>query len=289
MAMSFLRIGDLARLGGVSIRMLRHYHEIGLLTPDRVDEVSAYRLYHSDQLDMLHTIVLLRDLGLSLPEILQIMHEDLSVDEIRKILLNRRASAVTEIRTAQTAIEQLDAYLETLSDSGAIRPRPPEITAIDVQVKPVEAQLVAQLSAVAESWASSDIGPTIQPLYQELIGRMRTAHVSIDGQSTAWYEDTPEGTVQVNATLAIGNRPSAEASTLSFEIAELPALAQVASTIHLGSMDECSNTYEALLNWIEDHRFRPLGYGREIDIECGPDGPASTEIQIAIESPEESK
>ena len=32
-----LSIGEFARLGGVSPRMLRHYDELGLLTPERVD------------------------------------------------------------------------------------------------------------------------------------------------------------------------------------------------------------------------------------------------------------
>jgi DNA-binding transcriptional MerR regulator len=38
-------IGDFARLGTISVRMLRHYDEIGLLAPARVDPVTGYRSY----------------------------------------------------------------------------------------------------------------------------------------------------------------------------------------------------------------------------------------------------
>ena len=40
-----LSIGAFARIGRVSPRMLRHYDEIGLLQPERVDEATGYRSY----------------------------------------------------------------------------------------------------------------------------------------------------------------------------------------------------------------------------------------------------
>jgi DNA-binding transcriptional MerR regulator len=40
-----LNIGKFARLAQVSPRMLRHYDEIGLLRPDRVDPANGYRRY----------------------------------------------------------------------------------------------------------------------------------------------------------------------------------------------------------------------------------------------------
>ncbi|MGY2007873.1 MerR family DNA-binding transcriptional regulator [Nocardia gipuzkoensis] len=43
-----LSIGDFARHGQVSVRMLRHYDAIGLLRPARVDAASGYRYYEAD-------------------------------------------------------------------------------------------------------------------------------------------------------------------------------------------------------------------------------------------------
>ncbi len=56
-------IGDFARHGRVSVRMLRHYDAIGLLRPDRVDAVTGYRYYEGGQLARLNRIVALKDLG----------------------------------------------------------------------------------------------------------------------------------------------------------------------------------------------------------------------------------
>ena len=45
-----LKIGDFSKLARVSIRMLRHYDEIGLLRPAVTDPATGYRYYHESQL-----------------------------------------------------------------------------------------------------------------------------------------------------------------------------------------------------------------------------------------------
>ena len=50
-------IGEFARLGGVSVRTLRHYDEIGLLPPATVDPDTGYRGYSARQLAQLNRIL----------------------------------------------------------------------------------------------------------------------------------------------------------------------------------------------------------------------------------------
>lgn len=40
-----LKIGDFSKLSRISIRMLRHYNEIGLLIPESIDDFTGYRYY----------------------------------------------------------------------------------------------------------------------------------------------------------------------------------------------------------------------------------------------------
>src|SRR6266545_2388046 len=61
-------IGDFARHGRVSVRMLRHYDAIGLLRPAHVDRVTGYRSYEARQLSRLNRIVALKDLGFTLQQ-----------------------------------------------------------------------------------------------------------------------------------------------------------------------------------------------------------------------------
>ncbi|HLX87423.1 MAG TPA: helix-turn-helix domain-containing protein, partial [Acidimicrobiales bacterium] len=77
--------------GQVSPRMLRHYDELGLLKPDRVDPASGYRFYTAHQLGRLHRIVALRDLGFALEQIREVLDEDPPVEQLRGMLRMRRA------------------------------------------------------------------------------------------------------------------------------------------------------------------------------------------------------
>lgn len=45
-----LKIGDFSKLTRISIRMLRHYNEIGLLIPEETDGDTGYRYYSASQL-----------------------------------------------------------------------------------------------------------------------------------------------------------------------------------------------------------------------------------------------
>ncbi|HEX3040091.1 MAG TPA: MerR family transcriptional regulator [Caproiciproducens sp.] len=67
-----MKINEVAKLTGVTVRTLHYYDEIGLLKPAEVTE-SGYRLYDSDSLCRLQQILLLRELDFPLDEIQEIL------------------------------------------------------------------------------------------------------------------------------------------------------------------------------------------------------------------------
>ncbi len=56
-----LKIGEFSKLSRVSIRMLRHYDDIGLLKPAEIDSFTGYRYYHEEQLFDIGRITSLND------------------------------------------------------------------------------------------------------------------------------------------------------------------------------------------------------------------------------------
>lgn len=50
------RIGEFSRMGQVSVRMLRHYDDLGLLKPARVDRFTDNRFYTLEQLPRVHRL-----------------------------------------------------------------------------------------------------------------------------------------------------------------------------------------------------------------------------------------
>ncbi|PPF26165.1 MULTISPECIES: TipAS antibiotic-recognition domain-containing protein [unclassified Rathayibacter] len=97
-------VHEVARLAGTTSRTLRHYGAEGLLPPSRVG-ANGYRYYDAAALVTLQRILLLRDLGLGLPEIGRILRRDaepvaalerhLDVLQEERRRLDRRIRAVT--------------------------------------------------------------------------------------------------------------------------------------------------------------------------------------------------
>ncbi|OIJ34449.1 MULTISPECIES: MerR family transcriptional regulator [unclassified Microbacterium] len=65
-------IQEIARLAGTTSRTLRHYDDIGLLAPSRI-AANGYRHYDAAALVRLQRILLLRELGLGLPQIAEVL------------------------------------------------------------------------------------------------------------------------------------------------------------------------------------------------------------------------
>ncbi|ALC83044.1 MULTISPECIES: MerR family transcriptional regulator [Bacillus] len=71
----YWKVGELAKLTGLTIRTLRYYDQIGLFSPSVYSD-SGYRLYDESDISRLQQILTLKDLGLSLEEIKSILSDD---------------------------------------------------------------------------------------------------------------------------------------------------------------------------------------------------------------------
>ena len=125
-------IGEFARLGTVSVRTLRHYDEIGLLCPARVDPDTGYRSYSAAQLGQLNRIVALKELGLSLPQV-RLLLAGITLDELRGMLMLRRAQLEQELQAYQSQLLGVEARLSYIEREGTM-PADDIIADVDAQV-----------------------------------------------------------------------------------------------------------------------------------------------------------
>jgi len=267
-------IGDFARHGRVSVRMLRHYDAVGLLRPADVDQVTGYRSYEAQQLTRLNRIVALKDLGFTLQQMQPILDDKVSVEELRGMLRLRQAELQSQIATDTARLAQVEARLQIIEREGAM-------PAGDVQIKRIPGVRVAELTGTAASFEPASIGPVIQPLYDELSGRLDRAGLAPTGPAIAYYEDSPDGDgVLVHASLPVNAGPGDDHD---FSIVDLPEIEQAATIVHRGSMDNVMPTIQTLARWIDANGYRSAGYDRELYIECGEDRDAwVTELQEPI-------
>src|SRR5215467_607160 len=115
-----LSIGEFAQLAQVSPRTLRHYDDLALLVPVRVDAATGYRFYEVGQLGRLHRILALRDLGFALDQIGPVLHTQPSVEEMRGMLALRRAQIEATVAEEQARLRRVEARLRLLERSNAM-------------------------------------------------------------------------------------------------------------------------------------------------------------------------
>jgi DNA-binding transcriptional MerR regulator len=250
-------IGEFARHGRVSARMLRHYDAIGLLQPVRVDPATGYRFYEANQLSALNRIVVLKDLGFTLQQVASILDEQVSTAELRGMLMLRRAQLEVQIESDTARLAQVEARLQAIESEAA---EPP-----DVVVKPIAPVRVAELTGIAAGYEPQLITPVIQPLYSELEGLLCEARIPVTGPGLAYYEDADDdaGRIMVHAGLPVAEQNGCKRGFDVVQLAEVPA---AATLVHRGSMDQVLPSIQALARWIDAAGYQSLAYAREITL-----------------------
>ncbi|RRJ62806.1 MerR family transcriptional regulator [Paenibacillus oralis] len=98
------KVGDLAKLAGLTVRTLRYYDQIGLFSPSGQTE-SGHRLYNESDLSRLQQILSLKELGLSLEEVRSVLNdEQISPLEIVNLQMARIKE---QIKQQQMLLDQL--------------------------------------------------------------------------------------------------------------------------------------------------------------------------------------
>ncbi|MEV1116853.1 MerR family transcriptional regulator [Actinosynnema sp. NPDC049800] len=132
-----MTIGRFAHLSGLTVHALRHYDDVGLLTPDVVDPASGYRRYRREQVRRARLILALRCLDLPIEEIRRVVDGG-DVDEV---LTGHRKRLERQRDVLAARLGDVGRYLEegiTVSTPGTgVRPVQIKI-AVDDAAKAVE-------------------------------------------------------------------------------------------------------------------------------------------------------
>jgi len=102
-------IQEIARIANTTSRTLRHYDEVGLVTPSRVGE-NGYRYYDRDALVRLQRVLMLREMGLGIPAIIDMLADqgdDVTALESHLVWLGLEQERLArQIASVQRTIEE---------------------------------------------------------------------------------------------------------------------------------------------------------------------------------------
>lgn len=190
-----IKIGDFSKLAHVSIKTLHHYNDMGLLKPAHIDKYNGYRYYDLEQLAALNRILALKDLGLSLEQIAQLLHEDVSLAEMRGMLRLKQMELASQVEEERSRLRRVEERLRQMEEEG--RPHGAEIALKQV---PAQTALLAQVVAASEEL----IAPARQSLQTLLQTHLEQARLKPQGPWFALMDDLPYAETDLELTLGVG-------------------------------------------------------------------------------------
>ncbi len=273
------RIGEFSKIAQVSGRLLRYYDELGLLKPVRIDRETGYRYYSAKQIPQLNRILALKELGLTLEQIARLLEGQISTDEIRGMLIMRKAQIEQTVREELMRFRYIESRIEQIDRDGALRD-------YAVVLKSVPAQRFIGLRENATSLMACRTSA------QEM-NRLLTSRVSSKAlgnfvfvlQSEMWDIDNFDVDIGFILNHDIGDA-LVLSSGASLSIRELPAVETMATTTRVGWGELGHGSYAAIGLWAEANGYRFAGAPREVFLQFSPPGHEDetiAEIQIPVE------
>jgi DNA-binding transcriptional MerR regulator/effector-binding domain-containing protein len=247
-------IGEFARLGAVSVRTLRHYDEIGLLQPAKVDSGTGYRSYSASQLGELNRIIALKDLGFSLTQAGKLL-SGITIEELRGMLALRRAQLEQELDEYTTRLRGVEARLRYIEGENAM-------PADDITVKKIPAMGVVAISGTAAGIGPEHAVPVVnrsRALFDELD---ISGLAKVTGPFMVFFGDHDTDAATIYLALPVAERPAELPPPAQYLV--LPAI-EAATAVRNGPASSIyPAVYHDLVNWATAHGFQTSGPGRDI-------------------------
>ena len=110
---NYIAIGEMAKMNRTTVPTLRLYDSMGLLKPCYVDEQTHYRYYDIKQNARLDMIQYMKELGMELKEIKEILDQK-EIDQIEKVLLWKKIQTEQEMKELQFKMEAINRTISSI-------------------------------------------------------------------------------------------------------------------------------------------------------------------------------
>ncbi len=136
-------IGDFSRASQLSVKTLRHYHEVGLLEPSEVDPGNGYRYYAEDQIPLAQVIRRLRGLQMPVAEVKSVLAAP-DLEARNRLIAAHLDRLERELARTRAAVLELRGLLERPVLQRAVEHRTvPPTAAIAIQATVDREDLIA--------------------------------------------------------------------------------------------------------------------------------------------------
>lgn len=241
-------IGEFARMSHLSVKTLRYYHDIGLLTPAEVDAFTGYRRYAVTQAGDALLIRRLRELDMPLPGVRAVLAAP-TAGARNAAIAHHLAQMEAELARTQMVVASLRELLT-----------PGEPIVVEYRSAPEFTALTTEDIA-----AHDEIGAWCSAAFAGLYAQADRSGLTVTGPAGATYsaEFFTGGEGAVTAFIPVTAGPGTSAIDAQ----------QFAVAIHAGPYSDIDRTYAALGTHVAQHNSAGAAPVREVYL-LGPDATA---------------
>ncbi|MEQ8175510.1 MAG: MerR family transcriptional regulator [Syntrophomonadaceae bacterium] len=267
-------IGQFSRICMVSPKALRHYEKLGLLVPMQVDSFNGYRYYGQEQVDSLKAILFLKDLGIPLKTIQQVIVRGNQPEEIISLLENHRSVLLQELEILNQRLVKLSLWKNSMEVNEMS-----DTSKYDIRLQYVRETLVYSSRQILTDFYN-ELPRLFRSLLDEILAK---GGVCAGAPIILYYDDFNQASfnpqkVDIEVAWPVADPPLANNT--------LPAL-RVATCTYVGPYNGLERAYGALFTWINNNGYQAQVPTREVyinDPAVTPPEQLVTEIQIPIQT-----
>lgn len=262
-----LTISEFARFAQVSSDLLHYYDRIDLFKPVYINSQSSYRYYHIEQLSEFNRIMALKDLGFTLQQIDNLVHDNISTSELRNMLILQKSQAEQNLRAELSRIRRIETRLQNLDVEGVALP-------YDISTKtiPVQTYLSANHQHYSQLTNIEFFYTIVNAMPKEAVSSLAVMHDMQMNWDMGFVVPT-ETSLDLPFTHQI---------ELYYQ--DLPAYELVATTVYTGSWEGLHMPYSNLGRWLTQNGYKLAGPTREVFYHVDAD-PGLTGHVVEIQMP----
>lgn len=273
------KISEFSKIARITASQLRHYDTVCLFQPEHIDPDTGYRYYSAAQLPQLNRILVLKDLGLSIEQIKQMIHDNISAEEIHGMLLLKRAQVEQKLQEEANRFHSIEERIWQIETEGVLS----------------DDNVILKSSPARKFLSIRQVAPTVQAgfgLIYEIHNLLpQQAGTSVFGQFGVLFHSIDFTVENVDVEMgflqdqAYPNRlPLPDGRELTLRT--VPKVDTLATLARVGIFNDSVGHYAAIGTWIENHDYEITGVGWEVFIEpftLGKENEAVVEIQIPVQ------
>ena len=243
-------IGMFSQICRVTPKTLRHYDEIGLLRPCRIDRFTGYRYYSTDQLPRMNQILSLRQMGFSLTEILSLLDGGADERTIRTILELKQRELAARVQEDSQRLRMVENILR----KGTLL-----METYNVTIKELPEVKIAYMRTVIQGY--DDLFHLMPEVLGPEMERLGCKCAEPEYCFNIYhYEEYRDHDIDVSLCQAVTElKPDSGIAKFT----TIPRVPQAASLFHRGPYSTLPAAYTYAAQWIEQNGYRLAGPPRE--------------------------